>query len=100
MDPRRDWWAWSGPTTSEGPMHAQSLQLCDSFVTPWTAARQAPLSLGFPRQEYYSGLPFPPAADLPDPGFNLMSTALAGGFFTTEIKGKPAWIYSRTLKTF
>ena len=56
------------------------------FATPWTVARQAPLSMGFPRQEYWSGLPFPPPADLPDPGIepaSLMSPALAGGFFTT-----------------
>ena len=39
-----------------------------SFVTPWTVTHQAPLSLGFPRQEYWSGLPFPYPGDLPDPG--------------------------------
>ena len=37
------------------------------FVTPWTVARQTPLSMGFPRQKYWSGLPFPPPGDLPDP---------------------------------
>jgi len=42
----------------------------DSFATPWTAAHQAPLSMGFPRQEYWSGLPFPSPRDLPDPGSN------------------------------
>ena len=74
-------------------------QLCPSdssdFVTPQTAARQAPLSMGFPRQEYWSGLPFPPPRGLPDPGFELMSLAspaLAGGFFTTEPPGKPSTI--------
>ena len=59
------------------------VQLC---ATPWTVARQAPLSMGFSRQEYWSGLPCPPPADLPDPGIeptSLMSPALAGGFFTT-----------------
>ena len=40
----------------------------DSFVTPWTAARQAPLSMGFPRQEYWSGLPFPSPGEPPHPG--------------------------------
>ena len=53
--------------------------------TPWTVARQAPLSLEFPRQEYWSGLPFPSSGDLPDPGIkptSHMSPALAGGFFT------------------
>ena len=41
------------------------------FVTLWTVARQAPLSMGFSRQEYWSGLPFPPPGDLPDPGIKL-----------------------------
>ena len=55
----------------------------DSFVTPWTVAHQAPLSMEFSRQEYWSGLPCPPLGDLPDPGIELMSPALAGGFFIT-----------------
>ena len=53
----------------------------------WTVARQAPLSMGFPRQEYWSGLPRPPAGNLPDPGIesaSLMPPALAGRFFTTS----------------
>ena len=53
----------------------------------WTVALQAPLSMGFLRQEYWSGLPFPSPGDLPDPGIepeSLMSPALAGGFFTTS----------------
>ena len=56
------------------------------FATPWTLARQAPLLMGFSRQEYWSGLPCPPPGDLPDPGIepaSLTSPALAGGFFTT-----------------
>ena len=55
------------------------------FATLWTVALQAPLSMGFPRQEYWSGLPFPYPGYLPDPGIkptSLMSPALAGGFFT------------------
>ena len=52
----------------------------DLFVTPWTSARQAPLSMGFPRQEYRSGLPFPSSGDLPDPGIESTSLELAGGF--------------------
>ena len=58
-------------------------------ATPWTAAGQAPLPLRFPRQEYWSGLPFPSPGDLPDPGIKLISPALAGRFFTTEPPGKP-----------
>ena len=46
----------------------QSLSHVRLFVTVWTVAHQAPLTLGFPRQEYWSGLPFPPPGDLPDPG--------------------------------
>ena len=65
---------------------AKSLQLCPTFVTPWIVARQAPLSIGFSGQEYWSGLPFPLPGDLPNPGIeprSLTSPALAGGFFTT-----------------
>ena len=57
------------------------------FATPWTLACQAPLSLGFSRQEYWSGLPFPTPGDLPDPGIELKtfkSPVLVGGFFTTS----------------
>ena len=57
------------------------------FATPWTIAHQAPLSMRFSRQEYWSGLPFPPPGDLPDAGVeptSLMSPARAGGFFTTN----------------
>ena len=64
----------------------------DSFVTSLTVARQAPLSVGFSRQEYGSGLPFPPPGDLPNPGMELMSPALAGGFFNTEPPRKPHFI--------
>ena len=61
-------------------------------VTPWTVAHQVPLSGGFPRQEYWSGLPFPLAGDLPNPGIEPVSSAsptLAGEFFTTAPPGKP-----------
>ena len=63
--------------------------MSDSFVTPWTVAHQAPLSIGFPRQKYCSGLPFPSPGALPNPGIKITSPALAGGFFTTEPGGKP-----------
>ena len=56
-------------------------------ATSWTVALQAPLSIGFSRQEYWSGLPFPTPGHLPDPGIepsSLVSPVLAGGFFTTE----------------
>ena len=65
--------------------------MSDSFATPWTEGHQAPLSMGFPRHENWSGLPFPPPEDLSDLGMETkspVSPALAGGFFTTEPPGK------------
>ena len=62
--------------------HFNRVRLC---VTPWTVAHQAPLSMGFSRQEYWTGLLFPSLGYLPDPGIeppSLMSPALAGRFFT------------------
>ena len=63
--------------------------MSDSFVTPWTVACQAPLSMGFPRQEDWSGLPFPPPGDLPGLGIELASSVLTDRFFTVEPPGKP-----------
>ena len=57
-------------------------------VTPWTVARQAPLSTGFPRQEYWSGLPFPSLGDLPDPGIKPGSLAFQADALTSEPPGK------------
>ena len=54
------------------------------FVTLWTIACQAPLSVGFSRYEYWSGLPCPPSGDLPSPGIEPAFLALAGGFSTTS----------------
>ena len=68
-------------------MCAQSLSSVQFFVTPRTASSQAPLSIEFSRQEHWSELPFPTPGDLPDPGikpWSPASSALAGGFFTTE----------------
>ena len=68
-------------------MCAKSLQLCLTLCNLWTVAHQAPLSIGFSRQEYQSGLPCPPPGDLLNPGIepmSLMSPALASGFFTTS----------------
>ena len=63
-------------------------------VTSWTVARQAPLSMDFPRQEYWSGLPFPFPGDLPKPGIEPFSSALAGRFFIIELPRKPTYIYT------
>ena len=73
-------------------MQAQLLSHVRLFVTPWIAAHQAPLSLGFLRQEYWGGLPFPSAGDLPDPGVRPISPAspaLAGRVFTPEPPERP-----------
>ena len=64
-------------------------------ATPWTVAHQAPLSMGFPRQEYWSRLPFPLPEDLPYPGINLLSPALAGGFFTIQPPWKTIYTYKK-----
>ena len=66
---------------------------CLTLYAPLTVALQTLLSMKFPRQEYWSGLPFPPPGDLPHPGMEPLSPAppaLAGGFFTTEPPGKPS----------
>ena len=57
--------------------------MSDSFATSRTVARQAPLSMGFSRQEYWSGLPCPPPGDLPDPGDKTCVSCIAGSFFIT-----------------
>ena len=62
-------------------------------VTLWTAARQAPLSVGFPRWKYWGGSPFPPPGDLPNPGTEPTSPGLAGGFFITASRGKAPLLY-------
>ena len=66
---------------NRGRVTASRSVVSDS-ATLWTVAHHAPLSMGFSRQEYWSGLPFPPPGDLPDPGIHPGSPALAGGFFT------------------
>ena len=76
------------------------MHVCSVFsysATPCTVAHQAPLSMGFPRQEYWSGLLFPSSGDLPDPGIKSASAtapAMAGRFFTTESPGNPRCLIS------
>ena len=73
-------------------MHVQMLSRVRLFVTSWTVAHQVPLSMGFPRQEYWGGLPFPSPGERPDPGVQPTPPAppaLADRFFTTEPPGKP-----------
>ena len=73
----------TSPHTHIHTYHSQSVLLCSSvpsrvrlFTTPWTVRHQAPLSTGFSRQESWSGLPFPPPGDLPNPRISLMSLGL------------------------
>ena len=86
------WWLFSCSVVS------------DSFATPWTIAHQAPLSMGFSRQEYWGGLPSPPPGDLSNPEIepaSLTSPALTGGFFTTSATWE-AWdghIHTTTWRT-
>jgi len=71
------------------------IQLCLILYDLRDCSLPAPLSMGFPRQEYWNGLPFPPPGDLPNPGTepaSPVSPALAGRFFTTEPAGKPMYV--------
>ena len=87
------------PSTSKGACEFVILLLfshqvtSDSFMTPWTVAPQGPLSMGFPRQEYWCGLPFPSPGDLPHPGTEPESSTFAGRFFTAEPPGQPLNIF-------
>ena len=67
----------------------KSLSHVRLFATPWTVARQAPLSMGFSRQEYWSGLPFPSPGDLPNPGIEPRSPTLEADALTSGSPGKP-----------
>ena len=64
------------PTGGGELLRAQLLSHVWLFITPWTVAHQTPLSMGFPRQEHWSGLPCPPPGDLPDPGTEPASPTL------------------------
>ena len=74
-------------------MYAQWLSRVWLLATPWTAAHQAPLSMGFSRQEYWSGLPFPPPGDLSDPGLETVSAALQADSLPLSHQGSPAFSF-------
>ena len=74
------WWWWF------------SAKSYTTLATPWTVAHQAPLFMGFSRQEYWNGVPFPSPGDLPRSGIELAFPEWAGGFFTTEPPGRPCSI--------
>ena len=67
----------------------QVTSVVSDSVTPWTVASQAPLSMGFSKQEYWSGLPFPSPEDLPNPGIEPGSPALQADALPAERQGKP-----------
>ena len=69
----------------------KSLSCVQLFATPWTVAHQAPPSMGFSRQEYWSGLPFPSPGDLPNTGIEPRSPALQADALISEPPGKPQW---------
>ena len=71
----------------------KSLSCVYVFETPWTVAYQAPPSMGFSRQEYWSGLPFPSPGDLPDPGIEPGSPAFQVDALTSEPPGKPCCLH-------
>ena len=73
------WWWWS-------------LSQCLTLETPWTVACQVPLSIGFSRQEYWSGLPFPSPGHLPEPGIESGSPTFHTDSSPTELPGKPSFL--------
>ena len=79
------------PWTTKEKVKVKSLSRVRLFVTPWTMAYQAPPSMGFSWQEYWSGLPFPSPGDLPDPGIQPGSPAFQEDALTSEPLGKPFW---------
>ena len=72
-----------------GKVKVKSLSCVQLFATPWTAAYKAPPSMGFSRQEYWSGVSFPSPGDLPNPGIEPQSPALEADALTSEPPGKP-----------
>ena len=81
----------------------QLLSCVQLFATPWTVAHQVPLSMGFPRQEFWSGLPIPNPDDLPNPGIklaSLASPALAAGFLTTSNTWEIKWKLPSCIRLF
>ena len=79
---------WEVKLVTKGSESVSGSVMCDS-ASSWTVAHQAPLPLGFSRQEYWSELPFPSPGDLPDPGINPGSLALQANSLPSEPPGKP-----------
>ena len=81
--------SWTRPSDFYFHVKVKSLSPVQLFATPWTVAYQAPLSMGFSRQECWSGLPFPSSRDLPDPGIEPRSPTLHADALPSEPPGKP-----------
>ena len=79
---------WVSPPPGSLPSSGLVAKSCPTLATPWTVACQASLSMGFSRQEYWSGLPFPSPGALPDPGIESRSPALQTDSLPTELQGK------------
>ena len=100
MGSQRVWHEWSAEQQHDH-YSTQSLSCVRFFATLWTVACQAPLCMGFPRQEYWSGLPCPPPGHLSDSGIKPKcpeAPTLAGRFFTTEPPEKPTVIIDKNSK--
>ena len=98
--PHNSWFCFPKPCLCLICMHNRCVWL---FVTPWTVAHQAPLSMGFSRQEYWSGFPFPLPGDLPDPGVKPASpvaSASAGRFFFLKIITLQNFVFSSQTSTW
>ena len=80
--------SWTQPSDFHFHVKVKSLSRVQLFATPWTVAYQAPLSMGFSRQECWSGLPFPSSRDLPDPGIEPRSPTLHADALPSEPPGK------------
>ena len=89
----RKFWRTVSPTGGLSPI--KSFRRVQLFATPWTVAHQAPPSMRFSRQEYWSGLPFPSTGDLPDPGIEPRSPTLQADALTSKPPGKPKSNYIR-----
>ena len=97
----QSWDVMSDPSNPNVSM-LSSFSCVRLFMASWTVVHQAPLSMGFSKQEYWSGLPCPPPGDLPDPGIklaSLMPLALPGGLFTTSATKAQALTPRVTLST-
>ena len=84
----------------ESKSESEVAQSCPTLCDPWTVAHQAPLSMGFSRKEYWSGLPFPSPGDLPNPGIESGSPTLQADALTSDPPGKPQNTYTQQILRF